>query len=270
MIEHEIGGLLEDRPVFWRAVAFIIAGAALLLAIDAAPLLYSEGVPDSVKEPVRGFVERSPVIAGALPVPVIFAFFAAGFAALFLVAERFLLGLSRVFMWAPAFIVCIIFYEVVARYIFFAPTLWVNEMSLWVAGGIYMTAGLYALQQRSHIRIFILYDLAPKWLRKAFDTLSVICVCIFAFAVIWGGFGEAFAKFLRWETFGTAFDPPIPATNKPLILITMALVALASVSNLIFDWNRAPESHEPEPELTDEEIAALRGDDQADTPPSPR
>ena len=106
--------------------------------------------------------------------------------------------------------------------------------------------GLYALQQRSHIRIFILYDLAPRWLRKFFDILSVLCVCIFAFAVIWGGFGEALAKFLRWETFGTAFDPPIPATNKPLILITMALVALASVSNLIFDWNRAPESHEPE------------------------
>ncbi len=50
----------------------------------------------------------------------------------------------------------------------------------------------------------------------------------------------------------------------------MALVALASVSNLIFDWNRAPESHEPEPELTDEEIAALRGDDEPVAPPDTR
>lgn len=264
MIEHEIGGALESRPWPWRAAAFVVAGAALLLAVDAAPLLYPEGVPEAVKEPVRQFVDRTPTIAGTVPVPLLFACFAIGLISLFLVAERFLLGLSRVFMWAPAFIVGIIFYEVVARYVFFAPTLWVNEMSLWVAGGVYMTAGLYALQQRSHIRIFILYDLAPRWVRKLFDIVSFICVAIFAFAVIWGGFGEALAKFLRWETFGTAFDPPIPATNKPLILLTMALVAFASLSNLIFDWNRAPESHEPEPELTDAEIAALRGDE----PPS--
>lgn len=152
---------------------------------------------------------------------------------------------SRITMWAPAFIVAIIFYEVVMRYVFLAPTLWVNEMSLWIGGGIYLTSGLYALQQRSHIRIFILYDMAPKRMRQLFDTLSVICVCVFAFAVVWGGFGEAKAKFLRWETFGTAFDPPIPATIKPLILITLVVLALQSVSNLIYDWNKDPESHDP-------------------------
>ncbi|MEN8195072.1 MAG: TRAP transporter small permease subunit, partial [Pseudomonadota bacterium] len=63
-------------------------------------------------------------------------------------------GFSRIAMWAPAFVVTIMFYEVVMRYVFVKPTLWVNEMSLWVAGGIYLTAGLYAMQQRSHIRIF--------------------------------------------------------------------------------------------------------------------
>lgn len=152
---------------------------------------------------------------------------------------------SRITMWAPAFIVCIIFYEVVMRYVFLAPTLWVNEMSLWVGGGIYLTAGLYALQQRSHIRIFVLYDLAPRWMRRLFDSLSVLCVCIFAFSVVWGGFGEAKAKFLRWETFGTAFDPPIPATIKPLILITLVLLAIQSISNLIYDWNREPQTYDP-------------------------
>ena len=158
-------------------------------------------------------------------------------------------SMSRVAMWATAFIVVIIFYEVVMRYIFAAPTLWVNEMSLWVAGGIYLTAGLYSMQQRSHIRIFILYDMAPKWLQRVFDILSVICVCIFAFAVIWGGYGEAYSKFMRWETFGTAFDPPIPATIKPLILITLVLLALQAISNLIYDWNREPEIHQPGDDL---------------------
>lgn len=148
-------------------------------------------------------------------------------------------SISRVAMWLPAFIVLIIFYEVFMRYVLFRPTLWVNEMSLWLGGAIYVTAGLYAMQQRSHIRIFVLYDMAPSWMRKLFDFLSALCVCVFVFAVIWGGYGEALAKLWRWETFGTAFDPPIPATNKPLILGTLFVLALQAVSNLIRDWPAA-------------------------------
>ena len=146
---------------------------------------------------------------------------------------------SRVAMWAPFFIVLIILYEVVMRYFFAAATLWVNEMSLWIAGGIYLSAGLYAMQQRSHIRIFIIYDIAPLWLKRVFDLISVLCVCIFAFAVVWGGFGEALTKFLRFETFGTAFDPPIPSTIKPLVLVMMLFLALQATSNLIRDWPAA-------------------------------
>jgi TRAP-type mannitol/chloroaromatic compound transport system permease small subunit len=160
---------------------------------------------------------------------------------------------SRIAMWAPAFVVAIMFYEVVMRYLFVKPTLWVNESSLWVAGGIYLTAGLYAMQQRSHIRIFIIYDMVPRAVQRVFDVLSVLCLLVFAFCVIWGGFGEAYAKLMRWETFGTAFDPPIPATIKPLILITMLLLALQAISNLIYDWNRDPHTDEIE-----EEAAMMR------------
>ena len=63
--------------------------------------------------------------------------------------DRVTLTISRITMWLPAVIVAIMFYEVVMRYIFAAPTLWVNEMSLWLAGMVYLFAGLYAMQQRS-------------------------------------------------------------------------------------------------------------------------
>ncbi|MGG7564884.1 TRAP transporter small permease subunit [Rhodovulum sp. DZ06] len=158
-------------------------------------------------------------------------------------------GFSRVAMWVPAFIVGIIFYEVVLRYVFVAPTLWVNEMSLWAAGAVYLTAGLYAMQQRSHIRIFIIYDMLPRPLQKACDVLSLLCLLIFVAAVLYGGYGEAWTKLMRWETFGTAWDPPIPATIKPLILVTLSVLGAQAISNLIYDWNRAPEHHDPADEL---------------------
>lgn len=159
--------------------------------------------------------------------------------------DRISLIISRISMWLTAVIVAIMFYEVVMRYVFEAPTLWVNEMSLWLAGMIYLFAGMYAMQQRSHIRIFILYDLAPRWLQRIFDIISTLLICAFAAAVVYGGYGEAYAKLMRWETFGTAFDPPIPATMKPLILLTVVMLALQAISNLIHDWNREPEHHDP-------------------------
>jgi len=149
---------------------------------------------------------------------------------------------SRLAMILPAIIVTIMIYEIVMRYLFIKPTLWVNELSLWLGGMIYLLSGIYAMQQRSHIRIFIVYDVVPRWLRKTFDILSVAFFLIFVFAVIWGGFGEAWAKLMRWERFGTAWDPPIPATMKPLILITLLVLSIQYVSNLIYDWNNDPQS----------------------------
>lgn len=155
--------------------------------------------------------------------------------------DAFTWRFSRLAMVLPAVIVAIMFYEVIMRYIFEKPTLWVNEASLWLAGMVYLFAGLYAMQQRSHIRIFILYDIVPRTTRRIFDILSTFCIIIFCFATIWGGYGEAYAKFMRWERFGTAWDPPIPATMKPLILLTLLIVTVQAVSNLITDWDTDPE-----------------------------
>ena len=168
--------------------------------------------------------------------------------------DKVTFAISRVVMFAIAFVVAIMFYEVVMRYVFERPTLWVNEMSLWVAGGIYLLAGLYVMQQRGHIRIFILYDMVPRNWQRAFDTVSTVLIVLFAAAIVWGGFNEAWAKLLRWETFGTAWDPPIPATMKPLILVTVVLIAIQSVMNLIVDWNKQKQVHDLAEEVREEHI----------------
>jgi TRAP-type C4-dicarboxylate transport system permease small subunit len=157
--------------------------------------------------------------------------------------DHFSWGLSRLTMVLPAIIVAVMFIEVVMRYVFARPTLWANELSLWIAGAVYLLAGLYAMQQRSHIRITLLYEAAPKWLRHVFDVISTAMLLIFVFAVIWGGFGEAWAKLMRWERFGTAWDPPLPATIKPLILIVLVITAIQAISNLITDWNAEDVEH---------------------------
>lgn len=165
---------------------------------------------------------------------------------------------SRIAMIGIVFTVAAMFYEVVARYAFEKPTLWANELSLWMAGFIFLLAGLYAMQQRCHIRIYVIYDLMPRWLQKLSDVISVALIWLFAFCMVWGGFTEAWTKLLRMETFGTAWDPPIPATIKAAILISIVLVAIQALSNLIADWNKAPEHHSPLDEIDQSEIENIR------------
>lgn len=173
-------------------------------------------------------------------------------------ADRLAVFIGRVTMMLIVCLSLVMLYEVFVRYVLNAATLWANELSLWIAGFIFLCSGLYAMQQRSHIRIFLLYDATPRWLQRTFDSISTLLIVAFAFFLIYGGYGEAFDKFYRWETFGTAFDPPIPATLKPMVLVVMTLVAIQAVVNLISDWNTEPVDHSAADDIDEDELRRLR------------
>ncbi|WP_298293147.1 TRAP transporter small permease subunit [uncultured Litoreibacter sp.] len=172
--------------------------------------------------------------------------------------DRVSVFIGRVTMLLVVLLTCVMLYEVFVRYVLNAGTLWANELSLWLAGFVFLCAGLYAMQQRSHIRIFLIYDMFPRWLQRVCDCVSTLLIVTFAFFLVYGGYGEAFAKFGRWETFGTAFDPPIPATIKPTVLIVVTLVAIQSVINLVSDWNNEPVVHSAADDIDEDEIERLK------------
>jgi len=172
--------------------------------------------------------------------------------------DRGALFIGRITMMLILLMTCVMLYEVFLRYAFEAPTLWANELTLWIGGYVFLLSGVYAMQQRCHIRIFIIYDLLPRWCQHLFDTIWVALLCIFAFFMIYGSYKQVFVtKFYYWEMFGTAFDPPIPATVQPTILIVVVLIAIQAVVNLISDWNREPEVH-TSADVDEEEVEAIK------------
>ncbi|MEM7472711.1 MAG: TRAP transporter small permease subunit [Pseudomonadota bacterium] len=172
--------------------------------------------------------------------------------------DRLAVFIGRVTMMLVVVLCCVMLYEVFVRYVLNAGTLWANELSLWLAGFIFLCAGLYAMQQRSHIRIFLIYDMFPRWLQHVCDVVSTGLIVTFAFFLVYGGYGEALAKFGRWELYGSAFNPPLPATIKPTVLIVICLVALQSVINLISDWNDEPVVHSAADDIDEDEIERLK------------
>ena len=173
--------------------------------------------------------------------------------------DRVALFIGRVTMILIISMTMVMLYEVFLRYVVRAPTLWANELTLWIGGFVFLCSGLYAMQQRCHIRIFLLYDVVPRWAQRACDITWTGLLVIFAFFLVYGSFKQVFVtKFYNWEMFGTAFDPPIPATVQPAILIIISLVALQAVINLISDWNREPTSHTAADDIDDDELKAIK------------
>ena len=173
--------------------------------------------------------------------------------------DRFAMFIGRITMILIISMTMVMLYEVFLRYVIEAPTLWANELTLWIAGFVFMLSGIYAMQQRCHIRIFILYERLPRWGQHICDTIWVFLLCVFAFFLVFGSYKQVFAiKFYRWEMFGTAFDPPIPATIQPMILITICLIAIQAIANLIADWDKDPNELKEKDVLDKEELEALR------------
>ena len=136
-------------------------------------------------------------------------------------------------------IVAITLYEVAARYIFVKPTIWANELSLFLSAIVFLVSGVYAMQRNEHLRISVLHDAVPRRVRRTFDAISLACTIVFCGGLAWFGFPTSWQALVTWERFGTAWNPPIPAVIKPLIVVVAAAMAVLAVVNF-FRAGRTP------------------------------
>lgn len=129
---------------------------------------------------------------------------------------------------APLFLVAVLIsvYEVIARYLFASPTVWVHETTILLSAICFVVSGLYSLERREHIRITVLVDRFPPGLRRAIDWLGLVLALVFLVAVAWGGFKLGWEALRLWETTQSAFNSPTPAILKPLIVLVAGLMVL--------------------------------------------
>ncbi len=226
---HQRKDVTPNLPGLFGGFADIIDWAALLLL----PLIFGLGVRTVILAPME-FQQPSRI-------------------------DKFAMFVGRITMILIISMTFIMLYEVFLRYAIEKPTLWANELTLWIAGFVFMLSGIYAMQQRSHIRIFILYDVMPRWAQHVCDVLSVALFWFFAACLVFGSYNQVFInKFYRWQTFGTAFDPPIPATIQPMILITVCLICVQALLNLIADWNKDPSELTEKDIIDQDELEAIK------------
>ncbi|WP_136658834.1 TRAP transporter small permease [Nitratireductor sp. XY-223] len=144
---------------------------------------------------------------------------------------------GRFAAWVFFAIGLIVTYEVVMRYVFTAPTIWVDETArigqIWAA---YLAAA-FTLKHREMVVIDIAFRKPGTLARKFAETLALLVIGLFCFVTVYYGFELWLQATLRGHTTDTVLALPAWFTDAS-VWIGFALLAMQVAAELIRLWTR--------------------------------
>ena len=102
----------------------------------------------------------------------------------------------------------IISYEVIMRYLFNSPTVWVNEISRFLKIWATYLALTYSFHKNDFIRITVIYDKVGEKGKKILDLISAFFILIFSSFVLYYGWLIAYDYLKVGRTSSTILDVP--------------------------------------------------------------
>ena len=132
----------------------------------------------------------------------------------------------------------IISYEVISRYVFNAPTIWVNEISRFLQIWATYLALTYSFHKKDFIRITVLYDKIGDRGKKILDFISTIFIIFFSVFVVYYGWLIAYDSLEVGRTSSTILDLPSFITELaiPLCFGFLQLRVLIEFIKFILDF----------------------------------
>lgn len=136
-------------------------------------------------------------------------------------------------------ITAVVFYafEVIARYIFNKPTIWVHESSFLLFGMQYLLAGAYAYLHGSHVAVDIIYNKFPKRGQHGLDIFTSVFSFVFFIVLMGTSYGFMMDSIgMRERTMETWQIQYYPV--KAMMLLGGITITLAAISKLYKDIKR--------------------------------
>jgi len=136
--------------------------------------------------------------------------------------------------WLNMPLVAVVAYEVFARYVFHAPTIWSFDLTYMFYGTIFMLGAAFALHKGAHIRTDFFYE---KWSAKTKGIIDATSYIVFffpsIFMLLWISGGEAWYAFDIKETSEQTPWRPILWPYKSVVPLTCVFLLIQRVSELI-------------------------------------
>ena len=132
----------------------------------------------------------------------------------------------------------IISYEVISRYVFNAPTIWVNEISRFLQIWATYLALTYSFHKKDFIRITVFYDKIGDRGKKILDFISTIFIIFFSVFVVYYGWLIAYDSLEVGRTSSTILDLPSFLTELaiPLCFGFLLIRVLVEFIKFILDF----------------------------------
>ncbi len=137
--------------------------------------------------------------------------------------------------WVFFVVGLIITYEVVMRYVFVAPTIWVDEsariMQIWAT----YLGGAFALKHREMIVIDIAFRNPQTTIRKIIETFSLLVIITFCAVATKYGFDLWLSATLKGHTTDSYLGTPKWLTHAS-IWVGFGLLLLQAIAEIIKVW----------------------------------
>ncbi len=139
---------------------------------------------------------------------------------------------GKLVSWLVPLVVVAVAYEIIMRYLLRLPTLWANEIMIFMCGIVYVLGSAWVLKEGKHVKIDILYEKLSLRQRAVLDSITFVFFAIYMGMLAWASGKYALKSIKLGETTGSAWDPAIYPI-KSALFIGVVLLLLQGFANFL-------------------------------------
>jgi len=102
----------------------------------------------------------------------------------------------KIFGWLAFPMLAVLLFEIISRYVFNEPTVWVHQTAEFLFGGYFILLGGYVLRIGQHVKTDIFYNRFSERGRAIVDICTFVLFLLLCMSLIWWG-GEMAAR--SWQ-----------------------------------------------------------------------
>jgi len=130
--------------------------------------------------------------------------------------------------------VAVLVYEIGARHLFNAPTIWAHGVTQRIFAGYYIICGAYLIVYKSHINMDVIYNRFSLRTRAILDVIGAPLFFGFCGVLLWWGGSYAWDSLMRLEPCNTPFRAPLYPV-KLMVPISAFLILLQGLAKFGLD-----------------------------------
>lgn len=137
-------------------------------------------------------------------------------------------------LWMIPALAVTVFYDVIARYVFRAPTFWGYEISWMLYSASFLLGLSYALREGAHVRVDVLLNRFSPQVKASIELFFLVTMLfVFCGVAVWYGIGYASCAWkLKEGSHLTIWAPPIYPV-KTLIPLCFLILGLQGIAEFV-------------------------------------